>query len=98
MFTRLKALIASNFIARFIGPVPGAIAKHLNVQELVRIVVTTITSTGSAAAILPALLAHVGLFVAAPDVAFASALLTVIVEIVRRLGHGAPLPAALRTR
>ncbi len=79
-----------------LGPVPNAIKDHLNVEELVRIAVTSFISAGGSAAVLPALLAHVDLFVDPTDVGVVTAVLTLIIEIVRRLEHGTELPAAVK--
>lgn len=84
----LQKFLVGRLIARFVGQVPDAIRKHLNVQELLRIGVMTFLATGSVYEVLPALLQNVGLLVPAGDVALATAALTFILETVRRLNHG----------
>jgi len=88
----LQNFVVTRLISQFVGQVPGAIQSHLNVSELLRIAFTTALATGSAAGVLPALLSQVGAFVAAPDVALATAILTTIIEVIRRLGHGTAAP------
>jgi hypothetical protein len=76
-----------------VATAPGAIAGHLNVSEIQRIAFATLLSSGSLAAIVPALLASIGTVVAPQDVALATALITLYTEVRRRLNHGAQLPA-----
>src|SRR4051794_28877150 len=91
MLDRLQASLLTRYLVGLVkklGPVPKALAGHLNVQELLRIAVTAVVSGGGAAAILPAVLAHIDLVVAAPDVAVVTAGIAFLVEVVRRLQHG----------
>lgn len=94
MFSRLKALVSFKAfqaaLASFLSEVPGAIKDHLNVAEIERIAWTALT-TGGASALLPALLSNVALVVQPQDAALATGLVTVIVEVARRLGHGTTL-------
>lgn len=80
---KLVALIKS-----LLAEAPGALAGHLNVAEIQRIVLTTLLSSGGVAAILPALLASIGTIVAPQDVALATAAVTIVAEVRRRLGQG----------
>lgn len=94
MFQKLLANSIVKYVVDKLGPVPGAIAQHLNVSELVRIAVTAaIMGGGGFAAVLPALVANVASFVTTQDVALVVAGLTFVSEAYRRFGHGDPLPA-----
>lgn len=87
-------------LGRFFATAPGAIQKHLNVEELTRIVIASVTAGGGLFAILQAVMLHTGtIFPSPPDAALAAAVLTTIVEVHRRLGHGeAPPTGTLRSR
>lgn len=81
-------------VKSFLAAVPGSLKGHLNSAELIRIGVTALTSGGGVLGLLVALQGAVGTLAPAPDAALASAVLTVLVEVARRLQHGAPAPAA----
>jgi cobalamin synthase len=73
----------------FFEEVPGSLKGHLNQEELVRVSVTALTAGGGLFGLLQALSLSVGsIFPAPSDAALAAALLTAILEILRRLGHG----------
>jgi hypothetical protein len=73
----------------FLGPAPGAIKKHLNTDELTRITLTAVTAGAGTMALLQAILMNVGsIFPALADAALAAVVLTVLLEALRRLGHG----------
>lgn len=83
----------ASFLKAFAEAAPGALAGHLNLAEIQRIAFTTLLSSGSVAAIVPALLGAVGTVVAPQDVALATAVITIVSEVRRRLDHGVALPA-----
>jgi hypothetical protein len=78
----------------FLGAAPGALKDHLNTEELTRITLTALTAGGGTLGLLQLLLASVGTIFPAPtDAALAALILTVILESLRRLGHGQePVP------
>ena len=82
-------------IRQFLGSVPGAIRGHLNALELIRVVVTALVAGGGVAGVLQALLAAVGtVFIGPGDAAVATTVITLVLEVVRRLGHGQPVPTS----
>jgi hypothetical protein len=87
-----KTLGSVNILASvrdFLGPAPGAIKKHLNTAELSRITLTALTAGAGTMALLQAILTNVGnIFPAPTDAALAAVVLTLILETLRRLGHG----------
>ena len=73
----------------FLGAAPGALKNHLNRVELVRITVTALMAGGGTLGFLQAIFLNVGTIFPAPsDAALAAAVLTIILESLRRLGHG----------
>ena len=73
----------------FFGPAPGALKDHLNGVELSRITITALTAGGGTLALLQAILLNVGkIFPAPTDAAVAAVFVTLIIEALRRLGHG----------
>ena len=76
-------------IDQFLAAVPGALKDHLNAEELARISIAALTAGGGLYGVLQAVTLHVGTIFPAPsDAAFAAAVLTLIMEAYRRLGHG----------
>lgn len=88
LFSRLKIASLVALIMRFVGPVPGAIAGHVNVPELVRCLVTSVMSGGVTVASLWAVGAQYPSYLSPADVPLAAATITFLGELFRRLGHG----------
>lgn len=83
----------------YFAGVPGALKDHLNSEELLRIAITALSAGSGIFGLLEAVLSRVGVVFPAPaDAALAAALMTVILETRRRLGHGEPPPAARSRR
>jgi hypothetical protein len=73
----------------FFGPAPGAIKKHLNTDELTRVTLTAVSAGAGTMALLQTILMNVGsIFPAPTDAALAALVLTLVLETLRRLGHG----------
>lgn len=86
-------------LRRFFAEVPGSIQGHLNSEELVRVVVTGLSAGGGALGFLELIRADAGVLFPAPnDAALATAVLTVILEVRRRLTHGADVSKARPSR
>jgi hypothetical protein len=86
-------------IQHFFSEVPGSLKDHLNTTELIRIAVAALTAGGGVFGLLQAIETNVGLIFPSPaDTALASAILTLLLETMRRLGHGqkAGLPQGRR--
>ncbi|GAC1475461.1 MAG: hypothetical protein NVSMB9_28060 [Isosphaeraceae bacterium] len=80
-------------VKRFFRVVPGAIKNHLNVEELRRISLTSLLAGGGIFGVLQAVLQNTSSIVPAPqDAALAGAMLTVLLEVYRRLGQGEDPP------
>lgn len=92
MFTRLKTNVVTNAILKFLGQVPTAVKDHINVQEAVRIAVAAVLAGGGAGGVAFALVSHLPDIVTAGDLTLATALVTVVVETLRRLGQGSAIP------
>jgi hypothetical protein len=76
-------------VRAFFGPAPGALKDHLNGVELSRITITALTTGGGILALLQTILTNVGTIFPAPaDAALAAVFVTLIMEALRRLGHG----------
>jgi hypothetical protein len=76
-------------IRGFFGPAPGALKDHLNGVELSRITITALTTGGGTLALLQAILVNVGTIFPAPaDAALAAVFVALIIDALRRLGHG----------
>lgn len=87
-------------VCRFWGTVPGSLKNHLNVEELGRITVTSLTAGGGLFGLIQALTLNAGaIFPASADAALATAVMTMILETYRRLRQGQALVVAShRTR
>jgi hypothetical protein len=98
-FGRTRALAKKS--VRYIEEVPGSLKGHLNREELVRVSLTAVTAGGGLFGLLQAISLSAGTIFPAPtDAALAAAVLTAILEVLRRLGHGnesARTPLTLRT-
>ena len=90
--SKIGQLVSS--IQAFLSAVPGSLKNHLNAEELIRIATTALTAGGGVYGVLQAIILGAGTIFPAPgDAALAAALLTTILEVLRRLGHGtAPGP------
>jgi hypothetical protein len=76
-------------IRKFLAAAPGSIKHHLNIQELVRISIAALTTGGGFFGILQAVVTSAStVFLSPGDAALAVGILTVIIEVHRRLGHG----------
>jgi hypothetical protein len=76
-------------LCRFFAAVPGSIKGHLNTEELVRVLMTGLSAGGGVLGLLELLRADVGVLFPAPnDAALAATVLTLLLEIRRRLTHG----------
>jgi hypothetical protein len=88
-------------VREFLGAAPGALKNHLNTVELTRITLTSLTAAAGTLGLLQAILASIGgIFPAPTDAALAALILTLILESLRRLGHGRELASdgAMKTR
>jgi hypothetical protein len=86
-------------IRRYLAEAPDAIKNHLNTTELLRIAVAALTTGGGVFSVLQAIVVNAGTIFPAPaDAALATAVFTVILEVNRRLNHGAEPPAPLPKR
>jgi hypothetical protein len=73
----------------FFGQAPGSLKRHLNTEELIRITLTSALAGGGLFGLVQALASSTEtIFPASTDAALAAAVLTVILETLRRLGHG----------
>jgi hypothetical protein len=73
----------------FFGPAPDALKGHLNGVELSRITIMALTTGGGTLALLQAILMNIGTIFPAPsDAAVAAVFVMLIIEALRRLGHG----------
>jgi hypothetical protein len=82
-------------IRDFLGPAANSLKNHLNARELIRVVVTALVAGGGVAGVLQALLAAVGtVFIGPGDAAVATTVITLVLEVVRRLDHGQPVPTS----
>lgn len=82
-----------SFIGKFLGPAVGSIKGHLNIEELLKTLVTAVLAGGGILGVLTALIPVIGVIVPnAADAALATGVLTVIVDVVRRLQHGTAPP------
>ncbi len=76
----------------FLGTVPGSLKKHLNTEELFHITLTALVAGGGMFGLLQMSLNSVGTIFPAPtDAALAGTILTMILEVIRRLRHGTDL-------
>ncbi len=76
-------------VSGFFSAVPGSLKGHLNTTELLRIAITALTAGGGILGILQMVLQNVGMIFPAPsDAALAGAVLTILIESLRRLNHG----------
>lgn len=74
---------------QFFAAVPGSLRDHLNFEELARIAITALTAGGGVFGLLEAVLSQApAVFPAPADAALAAALLTLILDVCRRLQHG----------
>ena len=88
MIDRIKATLIIRSILSFLGTAPDALKGHLNVNELVRIVVTTGLATGSAYEVFKALAGSIDTWVAPGDVGLVTAVCVLVIEVWRRLRQG----------
>jgi hypothetical protein len=73
----------------FMSAVPGSIKHHLNMEELARITVASVTTGGGFFGFLQAVVTSAStLFLSPTDAALVVAILTLVLETHRRLGHG----------
>src|SRR4051794_28890756 len=74
----------------FAGTAPNSLKNHLNREELARVTITSLGAGGGLFGLLQAIVLGAGVIFPAPtDAALAAAVLTVILEVIRRLRHGA---------
>lgn len=92
MFDRAKAALLTRAVASFLGEVPGAIRNHVNVQELARVAVAALLAGGGAWGVAAAVATHLPQIVTPDDLVLATAAVTALSELRRRLGQGAPVP------
>jgi hypothetical protein len=92
--TVLKLIFGA--IWAFLGPVASSIQGHLNAMELLRVLLAAIFTGGGVLGMLGTIMPSVGLIFPSPhDAALATAVLTGISEVIRRLSHGASSPIRL---
>jgi hypothetical protein len=103
-WARCRALLGrcAGRALRVFEAVPGSLKAHLNVEELARIAVTALAAGGGVFGVLQAVVQSAGTIFPAPaDASLAVSVLTTILEVHRRLGHGraaAPNISSSRTR
>jgi hypothetical protein len=86
-FARVRAFARKS--VTYLEEVPGSLSGHLNREELVRVSVTALAAGGGLFGLLQALALSAGTIFPAPtDAALAAAVLTAILEVLRRLTHG----------
>jgi hypothetical protein len=91
--TVLKLVLGA--IGAFIGPAAASIQGHLNVVELIRVLAAAFFAGGGTLGVLATILPSIGLIFPSPnDAALATAVLTGVSEVIRRLSHGTPNPAS----
>jgi hypothetical protein len=96
---RVSSLLvrSRNAIAGYFAAAPGTLKNHLNADELARVTVSALAAGGGIFAVLEAIVLHAGTIFPAPtDAALAGVALTLILEALRRLGHGDEPPASRR--
>jgi hypothetical protein len=76
-------------IRKFLEAVPGSIKHHLNIEELARVSIASLAAGGGFFGILQAVVTSAStVFLSPGDAALAVGILTLIIEVHRRLGHG----------
>lgn len=99
MFITTKLRQLGPALRRFLAEAPHSLSNHLNRAELARVLSAAMTAGGGAFGLVYALFTNVGsIFPSPADAALAAAVLTGILEALRRLGHGAPVARGLSTR
>jgi hypothetical protein len=98
MFGKRKTSLIGDAIQGFLGQAEQSLQGHLNVSELLRVVVTALLTGAGTLGVLSAIQAAAGTVFPQPaDAALAVSVLTAIADVVRRLGQGKTLPpGALR--
>jgi hypothetical protein len=73
----------------FFRAAPNSLKDHLNQAELIRIAIASLGAGGGLFGLLQAIVLNLGSIFPAPgDAALAAVILTSILEVLRRLGHG----------
>lgn len=80
----LEKYLITRFLSKYVKSLPKTLSEHIDLDELLRVTVTSFVTTQDVAAVLPALLAHVETIVIPEDVALVRSLLTVANEVVTR--------------
>lgn len=75
-------------IVAWFGPVRDSVSGHLNVEELVRVVVVALAATGTVTGIKAEVTGHLSTILAPADLPLGTALFALIFETLRRLAHG----------
>jgi hypothetical protein len=85
------AVACAKAVAVFAGPAEDSIKGHLNRTELGRVVVAALTAGAGLMGVLNAILANVAtIFPSQFDAALGAVIVTVLIDVLRRLRHGAP--------
>jgi|GEM_PF-5263333 len=86
MGSLLERFVITRVLSRFLASLPATLSAYVDVDELVRVVVTTFVTTQDPKAVLPTLLAHVETIVPPQHVALAKSVLTLAIELLDRVG------------
>jgi hypothetical protein len=87
-FTRFVSNLARS-VRDFFRAAPNTLKDHLNQEELIRIAIASLGAGGGLFGLLHAIVLNIGSIFPAPgDAALAAVILTAILEVLRRLGHG----------
>jgi hypothetical protein len=89
VFTKLKTNLVVAAILGFLGSVPGSVKGYLNVQELLRVAVAAAVAGGGAWGAAAAIVADLPQIMTPQDLGLATSAVMLLVEVLRRLGHGA---------
>jgi hypothetical protein len=83
-------------IVALLGPAANSIKGHVNTKELLRVTITALISGGGLLGVLTAYsgdLSSLVIGVTPPVLSIIGFILTFVIDLVRRLNHGAPAPA-----
>ena len=88
---RLFEVIAGfgSYVVKFAKEAPRSLKGHLNLDELTRVAVASFIAGGGAFGFLDSVVRNIGVIFPAPaDAALAVMLITLILDVARRLQHG----------
>lgn len=90
--SKIKKFLIVRAVLNFLGEVPGAIRDHLNIGEIVRIVVASSLAGGGVYEAVRALAESIPQWVAPGDVGLVTAVFVLVIEVWRRLRQGKQAP------